>query len=145
MMADSIDPSGKTISVSKAIEFQHEEDRLEHGHFWQWPYTFYAAIAVPNFTKALQTFASNQTKVDEAQIVCALERYRLGHGSYPPLLGDLQTNYIGQLPHDIINGQPLKYDEAGGNSFLLYSVGWNQTDDGGRFSSSVDQGDWVWQ
>ena len=39
------------------------------------------------------------------------------------------------------------------DNFILYSVGWNETDDGGvvvfkqRSSSDVDisQGDWVWQ
>jgi hypothetical protein len=48
------------------------------------------------------------------------------------------------LPHDIIGGQPLKYQQTDGQ-FLLYSVGWNETDDGGQFNHSYDQADWVWQ
>ncbi|MGN6553963.1 MAG: hypothetical protein ACTHLW_09595 [Verrucomicrobiota bacterium] len=56
------------------------------------------------------------------------------------------------LPHDIITGQPLPYRRQNDGRFLLYSVGWNQKDDGGtvvrkkRSMSEVDpdQGDWVW-
>src|SRR5439155_12175219 len=36
------------------------------------PGNFLAAIAVPNFTRAWQSFAQNQTKANEAFIVCAL-------------------------------------------------------------------------
>ena len=55
-----------------------------------------------------------------------------------------------QLPQDVMNGQPLHYQPAPDGRFVLYSVGWNQTDDGGKVvlkkSGDVDfhQGDWVW-
>jgi subtilase family serine protease len=56
------------------------------------------------------------------------------------------------LPHDIINGQPLHYRRTADGQFVLYSIGWNETDDGGVVvlnkgsSSTVDinRGDWVW-
>jgi len=45
----------------------------------------------------------------------------------------------------------LRYHPASDGSFLLYSVGWNETDDGGQVvylkNSSFtdrDKGDWVW-
>ena len=44
------------------------------------PFNLWAAIVVPNVTKATQALAHNQTMVNEAQIACALERYRLTHG-----------------------------------------------------------------
>ena len=60
--------------------------------------------------------------------------------------------FIRQLPHDVINGQPLKYRRADDDQYLLYSVGWNQTDDGGvlgltKSGGGIDQkvGDWVWR
>ena len=60
--------------------------------------------------------------------------------------------FIAKLPHDVINGQPLKYRRNADGSFTLYSVGWNETDDGGTVvmttgkTPSVDpkKGDWVW-
>jgi hypothetical protein len=84
---------------------------------------------------------------NEAQIVCALERYRLAHGEYPETLDVLAPQFIEKLPHDIIGGQPLHYRRIEGGIFLLYSVGWNETDDGGVPGTLSDpkQGDWVWQ
>jgi hypothetical protein len=109
------------------------------------PYNFLAAIGNPNIIKATQTLAHNQTLVNEAQIACALERYRLAHGEYPETLDALKPEFIEKLPHDIIGGQPLFYRRTGDGKFLLYSVGWNETDDGGITSDKMDQGDWVWK
>ena len=59
--------------------------------------------------------------------------------------------FIDSLPHDIINGQPLKYRRTANDQFVLYSVGWNNTDDGGQVvlnsggNPNLEQGDWVWQ
>jgi hypothetical protein len=108
-------------------------------------------IGLPNYSKALQTFAGNQTRVNEAQIVCALERYRLAHGEFPETLDTLVPQLIEKLPHDIIGGQPLHYRREAGGKFLLYSVGWNETDDGGEVALKKDgsedreKGDWVWK
>ena len=110
------------------------------------PYNFLAAIGTPNITKATQTLAHNQTMVNEAQIACALERYHLAHGEYPETLDALVPQFIEKLPHDIIGGQPLHLSpHRRHGKFLLYSVGWNETDDGGIASDKMDQGDWVWE
>jgi hypothetical protein len=117
------------------------------------PFRILASIAVPNFLKAIQTTAHNQTIVNEAQIVCALERYKLANGYYPETLDALAPQFIEKIPHDIIGGQPLHYRRTDDGKFLLYSVGWNETDDGGQEIStqtkggSIDytKGDWVWK
>jgi hypothetical protein len=142
-VVDSIDLTQKIVLPQKLAELQREEDALGRHHFYF--YHLLAMIAVPNGTKAVQTFAFNQTKINEAQIVCALERYHLAHGNYPKTLNELVPQFIEKLPHDIIGGQPLKYRRTPDSHFLLYSVGWNETDDNGKFNSSYDQGDWIWQ
>lgn len=110
------------------------------------PYKFIAAVGFPNFTKAWQTTARNQTEVFEAQIVCALERYRLVHGEYPDALDSLTPQFIEQLPHDIIGGKPLHYRRTPDGKFLFYSIGWNETDDGGAsVAGDLTKGDWVWK
>ena len=119
------------------------------------PFKTLVKIGIPNFTRAAQTTAYNQTMVDEAQFVCALERYHLAHGEYPETLNALVPQFIEKLPHDIIGGQPsqgsgsasqpLHYRRTSDSKFLLYSVGWNETDDGGIASDKMDQGDWVWK
>jgi hypothetical protein len=115
------------------------------------PFKLLAAIAVPNAAKATQTLAFNQTLANQAQIACALERYHLAHGEYPETLDALAPQFIETIPHDIIGGQPLHYRRTEDGKFLLYSVGWNETDDSGHVALKKDgsedreQGDWVWQ
>lgn len=130
------------------------EQALKQWSLWnRW-----ASIAIPNSLKAIQVTAANQTLVNEAQIACALERYHLAHGEYPATLDALVPQYMTALPHDVIGGQPLHYRRldapataAAGTGtsprqYLLYSVGWNQTDDGGQPGTleEVGKGDWVW-
>ena len=111
------------------------------------PYAFLEALFLPNLTKVTPTVAYNQTLVNEGQIACALERYHLAHGEYPETLDALVPQFIEKLPHDIIGGQPLHYHRTDDGKFLLYSVGWNETDDGGVPGTLSDpaQGDWVWK
>jgi Tfp pilus assembly protein PilE len=108
------------------------------------PYTFLAAIALPNFVKATQTMARNQTLANEAYVACGLERYRLAHGQYPETLEALVPQFAAKLPHDVIGGQALKYGRTAEGRFVLYSVGWNERDDGGAPGKTVAEGDWVW-
>ena len=117
------------------------------------PYTFLAARAVPNWTRAWQTLARNQTMANEAFLVCALERYRLARGQYPEMLDALAPRYVEKIPQDIIGGRPLKYRRTDDGQFVLYSIGWNETDEGGTTALSdsktaranLDEGDWVWR
>jgi hypothetical protein len=151
---DTINTAGQIISPQQSAEMYIKVEKLASGSLFS-PYSFFAAIAVPNFIKAWQTTARNQTLVNEAQIVCALERYRLAHGEYPETLESLVPQFIEKLPHDIIGGppspgsgaasQPLHYRREANGKFLLYSVGWNETDDGGQVSEDREKGDWVWQ
>jgi hypothetical protein len=118
--------------------------------------------------KAAEKAALAQSGVDLAAVACALERYRLAQGQYPEALNALVPRFATALPHDIINGQPLKYRRTDNGRFILYSVGWNEKDDGGVVAFKNDpalaarfrgprannappprqdneQGDWVWQ
>lgn len=68
------------------------------------PYTFFVATAQPNYARAVETLAFNQTLVNQAWVACALERYRLAHGQYPEGLDALSPGFIEKLPHDLIGG-----------------------------------------
>ncbi len=123
--------------------------------------TLFARLLLPAITKAVTKYAYAQSSVDMARVACALERYRLAHGEYPASLDALSPQFMEKIPHDIINGELLHYrltegpptqnPGAASGKFLLYSVGWNGTDDKGvvvlnRYGRVVDpaQGDWVW-
>jgi hypothetical protein len=143
------DPTKGTISPQTFdTSMDKMQTRLEHYS----PYYLLADIAFPNYAKAWQVTAYNQTLVNEAQIGCALERYRLSHGEYPETLNELIPQYMQTIPHDIIGGQPLHYRRTDDGKFLLYSVGWNEIDDGGQeqsrrgypYTEDYSKGDWVW-
>jgi len=108
------------------------------------PYTFLAKRATPNFIRATQTTARNQALVNEAIIACGLERFRLARGSYPQTVEELSPDFVKQLPRDVVNGEPLKYSRTADGGYLLYSIGWNEKDDGGKSAKSLEEGDWVW-
>ena len=115
------------------------------------PYKVEAMMIFPALAASVTKFAILQAQVDLARTACALERFRLAHGSFPETLDALAPQYIPVLPHDLINGQPLHYRRTDDGKFVLYSVGWNEQDDGGKVvltkGGTVDnkKGDWVWQ
>jgi hypothetical protein len=88
-------------------------------------------------------------------VMVALERYRLAHGAYPDGLGRLVPEFLASVPVDAYSGGPLGYrlargapagganaaegavegqaaPDLGGRGYLLYSVGPDLVDDGGR-------------
>jgi hypothetical protein len=61
----------------------------------------------------------------------ALRCYQSAHGHPPARLDELTTNYLSHMPQDPFSGQPLVY-RAQGTNWLLYSVGSDGVDDGGK-------------
>ncbi len=97
----------------------------------------------------MERFAYAQVQLDEARIACRLERFRLDHGRYPAALAELSPAYGTDLPHDVLNGDPYHYKVLPDGTYLLYSVGWDQVDDGGKEGAGehhyfTTDPDWVW-
>jgi hypothetical protein len=118
------------------------------------PYNIFAKLVfLPGLAKASMKSALMQTYVDAARVACALERFRLANGPLPDTLDALVPRFLDKIPNDVIDGRPLRYRKAQDGGYVLYSVGWNKTDDGGKLAwtqetrPSVDnkRGDWVWQ
>ncbi len=115
------------------------------------PFNLLERLMLPGLGQAARKFAYGQSSVDLARTAIALERYRLALGKYPESLDALAPQFIAKLPHDIINGQPLRYRLEANGPFVLYSVGWNEADDGGEVgltkNGNLDNnaGDWVWR
>ncbi len=95
------------------------------------PYAAIASLGTINFLRICQNAAHSQTQVNQALIVCALERHRLAHGEYPETLDALSPQFIDKIPRDVIGGQPPHYHRAADGTFILYSMGWGGTDKGG--------------
>jgi hypothetical protein len=124
----------------------------------QTPENVFETLFVPGLGSASIKIAHAQSSANLARVAIALERYRLAHGEFPESLDALAPQFMDKIPHDIIGGQPLHYRRTSDGQFVLYSVGWNETDDGGvvifkkkspsdESPSGVDtaQGDWVWR
>lgn len=141
---NNLDPATPTVTPARLAEIQIAmEKELTH---WT-PYNVVLMVSVPSFTRAFQTIACNQSYVQMAGITCALERYRLENGAYPVRLADLAPKFITKVPVDVINGGDYHYRTTDDGQFLLYSVGWNEKDDGGQRvpdSKKFAAGDWVW-
>jgi tetratricopeptide (TPR) repeat protein len=143
-----VDTNMRTISPT-AVQRVKDVIQAEKKHYS--PYKIQALMTIPALNAAISKIAQCQANVDLARVACALERYRLAHDNYPKSLDELEPQFIGKIPRDIINGEPLHYRLKPDGQFVLYSVGWNETDDGGTVvltkSGSVDRdkGDWVWQ
>lgn len=81
-----------------------------------------------------------------ASTACALEIHFLEHGNYPVSLEALIPAPLDELPIDLVDREPLRYQRIDDDSYKLYSVGFDLEDGGGR----IGQGwrhtaeDWVW-
>ncbi|MDR3457344.1 MAG: hypothetical protein P4N60_07855 [Verrucomicrobiae bacterium] len=121
-------------------------------------FNLFARDLVPTLANCAKKFARGQAIADLARTALALERYRLAHGEYPETLDGLAPQFIAQVPQDVIGGGPLKYHRTDDGRFVLYSIGWNEKDDGGLRAlpengfraegwsqPTFDEGDWVWE
>lgn len=136
---DALDLKNHRIDPAK-VESAGQRIDSELGS--RWLYNVVARVALPNCIKALRTAAKNQTWIAEARLACALERFHRAHGEYPEKLEKLAPQFIETLPLELVNGQPFQYHRQSPDGYLLYSVGWNTKDDGGR---AEEEADWVWR
>jgi hypothetical protein len=142
-----VDPTKHRVYVQQTREADNVPELKSSGL-----YNIFARLLFPAITKTAAKFANGQTAVDLAMVACALERHRLANGQYPEQLDLLVPRFIARIPNDVITGELLKYRREPDGNFVLYSVGWNEADDGGepglaRSGAAPDpnQGDWVWR
>jgi hypothetical protein len=142
------DPKNQTLVPHKIQEGQVHVQR-ELSSFS--PFHVISRVTIPNYVRACQVLAQRQTVVNQLRIACLLESYRLNRQDYPETLDGLELAPGSTLPHDIVGGKSLKYRRESSTSYLLYSIGWNETDDGGKVTpdktgrSYDEHGDWIWR
>ena len=73
-----------------------------------------------------------ETLREMAITAIALKRFQLRNGKFPTELSALIPEFLPDLPHDWMDGKPLRYRVNADGTFTLYSVGENGVDDGGR-------------
>ncbi len=92
--------------------------------------------------------ASVETRIRQARIACVIQRYALTEKALPSSLNQVLPHYLERIPVDIVNGEPMRY-RSNGKDYVLWSIGWNEKDDGGEAYSGEQSPekklDWVWK
>ncbi len=142
---DAVDPLRKQVSTLCIHNANQSFENDSANLLITCTYHLFSKLSIPALNRIIIHTSRYQTLLSEADIACALERYRLKYHTLPDSLQALVPAYLDRVPHDVINGQPLIYKRVGKQDFILYSVGWNEKDDGGVVNKKhKDQGDWVW-
>jgi len=144
----AVDEQARRVSPELSVKGQRAIEEMRRG-----PYTLMAKLLLPALGNAVRKSAVMQTYLDATRVGCALERHRLANGKPPVSLDGLVPSFIAAVPSDVIDGRPLRYRPDPDGGYVVYSVGWNQTDDGGvlawskerKPSVDLEHGDWVWR
>jgi hypothetical protein len=95
-------------------------------------------IACLNPEMTQQESFLGRTQIECARLQLALEVYRRRHGTLPPTLQPLvDEKILATLPIDPFSSMPLRYDAK---RALIWSVGFNGKDDGGKGGQAVADG-----
>lgn len=96
------------------------------------------SLMLPSVTQVYRSEGQAIQRMHHLELAFALAAWRSEHDSYPESLEKLAPKYIAEIPIDLFNGQPLKYDRVG-EGYRFYSVGRNEKDDEGRtFDEGAD-------
>jgi hypothetical protein len=102
----------------------------------------YSRQLLPAPMPSCQAQARHEAMLDLMEIGILLEQYKAREGSYPLTLDPLAKDLEGTVPADPFTGREYFYRPAG-ERFVLYSIGENLRDDGGKHH--YREGDIVWR
>ena len=106
----------------------------------KYPYIL-SGLLLPALGKAFNKDAGNIALLRAAQTALAIERYRLAHDNQPPeSLQNLLPDFLSAVPIDPFDGQPLRFKKPG-KGYVVYSVGSDREDDGGKEKQPGDKSD----
>jgi len=93
--------------------------------------------------------ATLEAVIDTARIGAACRIYRCQEGRFPEKIADLVPRLLEEEPLDPFTGKPFVY-KTRENGFIVYSVGSNRKDDGGKASEITQMvmekdDDWAWR
>jgi hypothetical protein len=98
------------------------------------------ALRMPALRKVAMASDRIRQVQENITLAFALECYRRERGGYPKTLDALAPRYVKNVPHDLFSGKALIYRPSA-EGYLLYSVGINGKDEGGRTYGDQPPGD----
>lgn len=99
-----------------------------------------ATSLLPAYNTIGERYLRSEILMEQAKLAIALEKFHITTGEYPATLSELDV----VAPIDPHIGKPMVYRKDG-SSYVLYSVGSNQIDEGGLLKHHRDDGDYVWR
>jgi len=94
----------------------------------------------PGTRRVMQSSDRSAQTQRNLHVAFALAAYKSDMGHYPLKLEALAPKYLPSVPDDLFSGRPIIYLPAD-NRYLLYSVGINGEDEGGRGEDDDPPGD----
>ena len=91
----------------------------------------FSSVMLGGFSGMFATQARHEATLDLMQVGILLEQYQARNGLYPERLDAIVPDLGDTLPVDPFTGEPYHYLPSG-DDFLLYSVGRNLSDEGGK-------------
>jgi hypothetical protein len=117
-----------------ALPWPKSKEQLEAADEWAKELPAYRSLltqmALPSWSRALETCESRTAELRAAQIGLALVIYKSEHGAYPDTLASLEATGP-KLPADPFTQKPFQYRRRG-DGFIVYSLGPDMRDEGGR-------------
>lgn len=98
------------------------------------------SIFAPPFEQLHTAQDQGDARFGLLRIGLALAAYRAEHDGYPDDLDALAPGILPEIPSDPFSDRPFVYRKEG-QGYVVYSVGWNTTDDGGRDKQDQPPGD----
>lgn len=138
---DFFDRARRIVQPSVMIDVETELARIVSS---KRPRDHYLQTLLPNFIKSYVIATRTQVRIDHARIAIAIERFYMRHGNLPGNFDELSPEFIEEVPRDPFGGKPYGYRVLSEGNYMIWSVGWNESDEDGLVSASRTDGDWVW-
>jgi hypothetical protein len=135
------------LAVDQVAEPIHEiigRDRIwvEHACGWQGRLEIAMSDLWPDDENQKQSFALSMQRLQTVRrllmVELALRAFQLKNDRFPDALTELVPGYLPSVPCDSFSNSPLVY-RRDGDKYLLYSIGHDGIDDGGKRVSLVGQ------
>jgi len=119
-----------------AVVISAEIEELFNSGFNRMRFTL-TSLVFPALDSAIDAGARGAAYRDIVDVALAVQRYQIEHRRAPNQLDELIPEYYPQLPVDPFDGKTMRYrvDET---EAVIYSIGHNDLDDGGKSDSSME-------
>ena len=131
--AEVLTETNTTFLVNEKSNPTHSANSTDRG---RWFAKVANSLWDPGLAYLVSTDTDCKTRADHQLVAICLELYRAKSGDYPESLQQLVPEFLDRIPADRYTGNALRYRKTT-HGFEIYSLGRDQTDQGGKRSEEV--------